>query len=67
MNVIEFALQTEACATLVGRDPSILAEIKKSGIAAAIWQRTPSPSFEKWVSELPPEQLPQIRSIVPVQ
>jgi len=67
MNVIDFAPQTETRATLVGRDPSILAEIKKSGIAATIWQRTPAPSFEKWVSELPPEQLPQIRSIVPVQ
>ncbi len=51
---------------IIGRDPDILADIRDPGIAAAIWRRTPDPEFQRWVNALPKDNLPDLRTVVPV-
>ncbi len=51
---------------IIGRDPDILADIRDPGIAAAIWRRTPDPEFQRWVNALPKDNLPELRTVVPV-
>ncbi|MEE4011904.1 DUF1826 domain-containing protein [Roseibium sp. FZY0029] len=51
---------------IIGRDPDILADIREPGVAAAIWRRTPEPEFQKWIDALPPDSLPELRTVVPV-
>lgn len=51
---------------LIGRDPEILEDINSSGVAASIWTRTCSQDFQGWVDGLPMEQLPELRTVVPV-
>ncbi len=51
---------------LIGRQAEILADIAAPGIAAAIWQRQPAPSFQTWIDRLPAAQLPDLRVTVPV-
>lgn len=51
---------------LIGTDDGILAEIEAPGVAATIWQRRADPAIEAWLSDLPADQLPQIRTSVPV-
>ncbi len=51
---------------IIGRDPDILADIRDPGIAAAIWRRTPDPEFQRWMNALPNENLPELRTVVPV-
>lgn len=51
---------------IIGRDPDILADIRDPGIAAAIWRRTPDPEFQRWVKALPKDNLPDLRTVVPV-
>ncbi|WP_422037715.1 DUF1826 domain-containing protein [Roseibium sp.] len=52
---------------LMGREPDILEDINKAGVAAAIWTRSCSPDFQDWIDALPMEQLPELRTVVPVQ
>lgn len=51
---------------LIGRDADILADIHAPGIAATIWQRIPDPAFQTWIDSLPGDQLPELRTTVPV-
>ncbi|KIC07549.1 hypothetical protein RA19_23600 [Leisingera sp. ANG-M1] len=66
MNVVDFPARGEACSVLQARDASALPGIKQPGVAAAIWQRDPAPEFANWISGLPPEKLPKLRSLVGV-
>ncbi|MEX0305155.1 MAG: DUF1826 domain-containing protein [Leisingera sp.] len=66
MNVVDFPTRSEACSVLQARDASALSGIKQPGVAAAIWQRDPAPEFASWISGLPPEKLPKLRSLVGV-
>lgn len=66
MSVIDFPARSNALAVLQGRDASILSGIKQTGVAAAVWQRAPAPEFANWIAELPPENLPKLRSLVGV-
>ena len=66
MNVVAVPSRSEARSLLQGRDASILEGIKQPGVAAAIWQRDPSPEFVDWIAAVPPENLPQVRSLVAV-
>ncbi|MEO0976710.1 MAG: DUF1826 domain-containing protein [Pseudomonadota bacterium] len=58
--------QLHARDVLMGRDPEILEDISKPGIAASIWTRTCSRDFQSWIDGLPMEQLPELRTVVPV-
>jgi len=51
---------------IIGRDPDILADIRDPGIAAAIWQRTPEPGFQRWIDAQPKSCLPELRAVIPV-
>ena len=53
-------------AVLIGREAEALQQVTNSGVAAAIWQRKPIASFQDWVDGLPPEHLPELRTIVPL-
>lgn len=44
--------------------PDGLSDLNKPGIGAMVWQRTPTPGFQSWIDTLPPEQLPQTRTIL---
>lgn len=44
--------------------PKGLAVIQNPRCAAAIWQRNPLPSFQTWIDNLPPEDLPRARVIL---
>lgn len=41
-----------------------LSAIHRPGCAAAIWQRSPLPSFQSWIDELDPKHLPKGRTIL---
>ena len=64
MSVIELPIPAEARSVLQARDASVLSGINQPGVAAAIWQRNPAPEFANWISGLPPEKLPKLRSLV---
>nr|WP_319383046.1 DUF1826 domain-containing protein [uncultured Roseibium sp.] len=51
---------------LMGREPDILEGINRAGVAASIWTRSCSPDFQDWIDHLPMEQLPELRTVVPV-
>ncbi len=53
-------------AVLIGREAEALQQITNPGVAAAIWHRNPIASFQDWVDRLPPEQLPELRTIAPL-
>ncbi|WP_420333193.1 DUF1826 domain-containing protein [Roseibium sp.] len=58
--------QLHARDVLMGREPEILEDINRPGIAASIWTRTCNRDFQDWVDSLPMEQLPELRTVVPV-
>jgi len=58
--------QGHAQDVLMGRDPDILGDIASPGVAAAIWTRSCDKEFEAWVDSLPMENLPELRTVVPV-
>ncbi|WP_152618489.1 DUF1826 domain-containing protein [Leisingera sp. ANG-Vp] len=64
MSIVDFPIRGEACSVLQARDASALSGIKQPGVAAAIWQREPAPEFVNWISGLPPDKLPKLRSLV---
>lgn len=66
MSVIELPIRAEARSVLQARDASVLSGINQPGVAAAIWQRNPAPEFTGWISKIPPEQLPKLRTLVGV-
>lgn len=66
MHVIDLPSPSDARAVLQSRDPSVLSGVKQRGVAAALWQRDPSPDFSHWISELPAEHLPQLNTLVGV-
>ncbi|MCV0428915.1 MAG: DUF1826 domain-containing protein [Roseibium sp.] len=51
---------------LGGKEPDILADITRPGVAAAIWQRTPEPEFQDWLDNQPAENLPSLRAVTPL-
>lgn len=51
---------------VVGRQSEVLQDIALPGVAAAIWQRKPDAAFQDWIDSLVPEQLPELRIVVPV-
>ncbi|MET1411497.1 DUF1826 domain-containing protein [Roseibium sp. HPY-6] len=59
-------LRAKARNVLMGREPDILAEIDAPGVAATIWTRACDQAFQSWIDALPFEQLPELRTIVPV-
>ncbi len=58
--------QSVAADVFMSRDADILGEIISPGIAAAVWQRTPEPAFQSWIDQLKREELPELRTVVPV-
>lgn len=44
--------------------PSGLQAIRQDHCAAAIWQRKPMDRFQKWIDDLPEDQLPRLRTIL---
>ena len=50
---------------LIGRQADILCGIADPGVAAVIWQRRMSTSFETWIETLEPEGLSNLRVTVP--
>lgn len=44
--------------------PDGLSDLSKPGIGAMVWQRSPTPGFQSWIDTLPPDQLPQTRTIL---
>ncbi|WP_289034259.1 DUF1826 domain-containing protein [uncultured Roseibium sp.] len=52
---------------LRSRQPEVLHQIAEPGVAAAIWQRTVDPGFEKWIDTLSQDELPTLRTVVPAQ
>lgn len=55
-----------AADVFMARDADILCEIGSPGVAAAIWQRTPEPAFNSWIDQLQMNDLPDLRTVVPV-
>lgn len=55
-----------AADVFVSRDADILNEIGSPGVAAAIWQRTPDTAFQSWIDQLAMDDLPELRTVVPV-
>jgi len=51
---------------LLGRTPDILDDIHLPSVAASIWTRTPDSGFQAWIDALPVDQLPELKSVVPV-
>lgn len=64
MSVIGFPARSTASSVLQSRDASVLSGIYNAGVAAAIWQRSPTSEFVNWISGLPPEHLPKLRTLV---
>ncbi|GLK65062.1 DUF1826 domain-containing protein [Paracoccus kondratievae] len=62
------SLRTSALveARMIAESPNglILPRVADAGIGAAIWRRSLSPGFARWVDEIPLEQLPALRSVV---
>lgn len=48
----------------VADEPEGLFVIRQPDCAAAIWQRSPIPSFQSWLDGLAPDQLPRARMIL---
>ena len=44
--------------------PDALSAIHHPGCAATIWRRQPTASFQSWIDNLPPDQLPKMRGIL---
>lgn len=44
--------------------PADLAAIHRPDCAAAIWRRQPLPSFQSWIDQVSPDQLPETRIIL---
>lgn len=61
-----FQPQVYARDVLMGREPEILEDINRAGVAASIWTRSCSDDFQDWIDNLPMEQLPELRTVVPV-
>lgn len=66
MNVIDYPVFTEADAMVQGRDASVLSNISRRGVAAALWRRDPASDFLDWIGSLAPENLPRLRTLVTV-
>ena len=52
---------------LIGREPEALEHISSPGVAAAIWHRTPSEDFQRWINNVPFEQLPELDAVINVE
>lgn len=62
----QFASARSARDVLMGREPEILAGIEYPGVAASIWTRSCDKDFQHWIDSLRPENLPELRTSVPV-
>lgn len=47
--------------------PDVLDGIGSLGCAVAIWQRSPTPTFQTWIDALEPSRLPQLRVTLPAE
>ena len=63
----QFAGARSARDVLMGREPEILAGIEYPGVAASIWTRSCDKDFQHWIDSLRPENLPELRTSVPVR
>ncbi|MEP2704881.1 MAG: DUF1826 domain-containing protein [Roseibium sp.] len=55
-----------AADVFMSRDADILDEIGSPGVALAIWQRSPEKVFQDWINQLNKNDLPELRTVVPV-
>ena len=63
---VHFDKASSARDVLMGREPDILSDIGHSGVAATIWTRPCDKDFQDWIDGLPPENLPELRTVVPI-
>lgn len=56
----------DAADVLIGREPDILADIALPGVAATLWNRPVLAEFQSWIDAVPIDQLPDLRTVVPV-
>ncbi|MEM7710834.1 MAG: DUF1826 domain-containing protein [Pseudomonadota bacterium] len=64
MNVVREIAKDAAPGLSVTAMPEGLSAILHQGCAAAMWQRSPLPSFQSWIDALDPGQLPRARLIL---
>jgi len=60
------ATASDARDVLLGRAPDIFADIELPGVAAVIWNRSCDVGFQRWIDGMPPQNLPELRTVVPV-
>lgn len=65
MTLVRDFVENAAVGVGVSQTPEGLSEIHRPGCAAAIWQRSPMPSFQAWIDQLEPDFLPKARMILP--
>lgn len=63
--LVRKTIENAAVGVGVTHNPEGLFAIHRPGCAAAIWQRDPLTSFQSWVDNLKPENLPKARVILP--
>ncbi|WP_420414366.1 DUF1826 domain-containing protein [Roseibium sp.] len=63
---LDHSNRSVAADVFMAQDADILCEIGSPGVAAAIWQRTPEPAFNSWIDQLGMDDLPDLRTVVPV-
>ncbi|MEL7117330.1 MAG: DUF1826 domain-containing protein [Pseudomonadota bacterium] len=61
MTVHQIIDRATVAAVHIDGAPKALAKIAQPGCAAAIWQRTPLPRFQRWMDGLDPASLPTAR------
>ncbi|CTQ59654.1 DUF1826 domain-containing protein [Roseibium album] len=59
------ATASDARDVLMGREPDIFADIELPGVAAVIWNRSCDVGFQRWIDGMPPQNLPELRTVVP--
>lgn len=64
MNLTREIVTDAAVGVGVADAPEDLKAIHHPGCAAAIWRRTPTPSFQAWIDGLEPGRLPRTRMIL---
>ncbi|MES0811124.1 DUF1826 domain-containing protein [Roseibium sp. SCPC15] len=52
---------------LLAAEPDVFEDIGLQGVAAAVWQRRPEPSFQAWLDNLPARHLPTMRVVTPLE
>ncbi|MEO0909015.1 MAG: DUF1826 domain-containing protein, partial [Pseudomonadota bacterium] len=66
MTLVSETIENAAVGVGIAETPQGLSAIHHPGCAAAIWRRQPLDDFQTWINDLPVEQLPRARMILPV-